>query len=128
MRKLALSDEVLLSVQKPARYLGNEANAVYKDRGKVDIRFAMCFPDVYEVGMSHLGIQILYDMFNRREDTWCERVYSPWLDLDKILRDRKIPLFAMFSHVVTHALPLVAADSHRQKWVAGHRCRFRAAT
>ena len=59
MRKLALSDEVLLSVQKPARYLGNEANAVYKDRGKVDIRFAMCFPDVYEVGMSHLGIQIL---------------------------------------------------------------------
>ena len=97
MRKLALSDEVLLSVQKPARYLGNEANAVYKDRGKVDIRFAMCFPDVYEVGMSHLGIQILYDMFNRREDTWCERVYSPWLDLDKILRDRKIPLFALES-------------------------------
>ena len=97
MRKLALSDEVLLSVQKPARYLGNEANAVYKDRGKVDIRFVMCFPDVYEVGMSHLGIQILYDMFNRREDTWCERVYSPWLDLDKILRDRKIPLFALES-------------------------------
>ena len=101
MRKLALSDEVLLSVQKPARYLGNEANAVYKDRGKVDIRFAMCFPDVYEVGMSHLGIQILYDMFNRREDTWCERVYSPWLDLDKILRDRKIPLFALESNGYT---------------------------
>ena len=97
MRKLALPDEVLLSVQKPARYLGNEANAVYKDRAKVDIRFAMCFPDVYEVGMSHLGIQILYDMFNRREDTWCERVYSPWLDLDKILRERKIPLFALES-------------------------------
>ena len=96
-RKLALPDEILLSVQKPARYLGNEANAVYKDPGKVDIRFAMCFPDVYEVGMSHLGIQILYDMFNRREDTWCERVYSPWLDLDKILRERKIPLFALES-------------------------------
>lgn len=96
-RKLALSDDVLLSVQKPARYIGNEANAVYKDREKVDIRFAMCFPDVYEVGMSHLGIQILYDMFNRREDTWCERVYSPWLDLDKILRERKIPLFALES-------------------------------
>ena len=96
-RKLALSDDVLLSVQKPARYIGNEANAVYKDRDKVDIRFAMCFPDVYEVGMSHLGIQILYDMFNRREDTWCERVYSPWLDLDKILRERKIPLFALES-------------------------------
>jgi len=97
MRKLALPDEVLLSVQKPARYLGNEANAVYKDRAQADIRFAMCFPDVYEVGMSHLGIQILYDMFNRREDTWCERVYSPWLDLDKILRERKIPLFALES-------------------------------
>ena len=97
MRKLALPDEVLLSVQKPARYLGNEANAVYKDRAQVDIRFAMCFPEVYEVGMSHLGIQILYDMFNRREDTWCERVYSPWLDLDKILRERKIPLFALES-------------------------------
>ena len=97
MRKLALPDEVLLSVQKPARYLGNEANAVYKDPGKVDIRFAMCFPEVYEVGMSHLGIQILYDMFNRREETWCERVYSPWLDLDKIMRERKIPLFALES-------------------------------
>ena len=97
MRKLALSDELLLSVQKPARYLGNEANAVYKDRSEVDIRFAMCFPDVYEVGMSHLGIQILYDMFNSREDTWCERVYSPWLDMDKILRERKIPLFALES-------------------------------
>ena len=97
MRKLALADEVLLSVQKPARYIGNEGNAVYKDRDKIEIRFAMCFPDVYEVGMSHLGIQILYDMFNRREDTWCERVYSPWLDLDKILRERKIPLFALES-------------------------------
>ena len=97
MRKLALPDEVLLSVQKPARYLGNEPNAVYKDPGKVDIRLAMCFPEVYEVGMSHLGIQILYDMFNRREDTWCERVYSPWLDLDKIMRERKIPLFALES-------------------------------
>ena len=97
MRTLALSDDVLLSVQKPARYIGNEGNAVYKDRDKIEIRFAMCFPDVYEVGMSHLGIQILYDMFNRREDTWCERVYSPWLDLDKILRERKIPLFALES-------------------------------
>ena len=96
-RKLALSDELLLSVQKPARYLGNEANAVYKDASSVDIRFVMCFPDVYEVGMSHLGIQILYDMFNRRADTWCERVYSPWLDMDKILRERQIPLFALES-------------------------------
>ena len=68
-----------------------------KNKDEVDIRFAMCFPDVYEIGMSHLGIQILYDMFNRREDTWCERVYSPWLDLDKVLREKHIPLFALES-------------------------------
>lgn len=97
MRKLALSDEVLLSIEKPARYIGGEVNSVMKDKEEVDIRFCMCFPDVYEIGMSHLGIQILYDMFNRREDTWCERVYSPWLDLDKILKEKKIPLFALES-------------------------------
>ncbi|MDN0061681.1 TIGR03960 family B12-binding radical SAM protein [Mediterraneibacter glycyrrhizinilyticus] len=97
MRKLALSDEILLNIEKPARYIGGEINSVMKDKEKVDIRFAMCFPDIYEIGMSHLGIQILYDMFNRREDTWCERVYSPWLDLDKVLRDRNIPLFALES-------------------------------
>lgn len=97
MRKLALSDEILLSIEKPARYIGGEVNSVMKDKEEVDIRFAMCFPDVYEIGMSHLGIQILYDMFNRREDTWCERVYSPWLDLDKVMRDRDIPLFTLES-------------------------------
>ena len=97
MRKLALSDEILMSVEKPARYIGGEANAVMKDKKQVDIRFAMCFPDVYEIGMSHLGIQILYDMFNQREDTWCERVYSPWTDMDRVLRERKIPLFALES-------------------------------
>lgn len=97
MRKLALSDEILLQVEKPARYIGNEVNAVMKDKDKVDVRFCMCFPDVYEIGMSHLGIQILYDMFNRREDIWCERVYSPWTDLDRIIREQKIPLFALES-------------------------------
>ena len=97
MRKLALSDDILLNIEKPARYIGGEVNSVMKDKDEVDIRFAMCFPDVYEIGMSHLGIQILYDMFNRREDTWCERVYSPWLDLDKVLREKNIPLFALES-------------------------------
>ena len=97
MRKLALNDEILLNIEKPARYIGNEVNSVMKDKEKVDIRFAMCFPDVYEIGMSHLGIQILYDMFNRREDVWCERVYSPWIDLDKIMREEQIPLFALES-------------------------------
>lgn len=97
MRKLALSDEILLKVEKPARYIGNEVNMTRKDLSKIDIRFCMCFPDVYEIGMSHLGIQILYDMFNRREDTYCERVYSPWVDLDKIMREENIPLFALES-------------------------------
>lgn len=97
MRKLALSDEILLKIEKPARYIGNEVNSVMKDSSEVEIRFAMCFPDVYEIGMSHLGIQILYDMFNRREDVWCERVYSPWTDLDRIMRSEGIPLFALES-------------------------------
>jgi len=97
MRKLALSDEILLKIEKPARYIGNEVNSVMKDKNKVDVRFAMCFPDVYEIGMSHLGIQILYDMFNQRKDIWCERVYSPWPDLDKVMREEKIPLFALES-------------------------------
>ena len=97
MRKLALSDDILMKIEKPARYIGGEVNSVMKEKEKVDIRFAMCFPDLYEIGMSHLGIQILYDMFNRREDTWCERVYSPWTDLDKVLREKNIPLFALES-------------------------------
>ena len=97
MRKLALNDEILLKIEKPARYIGGEVNSVMKDKEKVDVRFAMCFPDVYEIGMSHLGIQILYDMFNRMEDVWCERVYSPWTDLDAVMREEKIPLFALES-------------------------------
>ena len=95
--KIALSDEVLLSVEKAARYIGNEINSIKKDASSVDIRFAFCFPDVYEIGMSHLGIQILYEMFNRRDDVWCERVYSPWPDLDAIMRRDHIPLFALES-------------------------------
>lgn len=97
MRKLALEDEILLNIEKPARYIGGELNAVMKKQEEIDIHFAICFPDVYEVGMSHLGIQILYDMFNKRSDVWCERVYSPWTDLDKIMREREIPLFSLES-------------------------------
>ena len=97
MRKLALSDEILLSVDKAARYIGGEVNSVMKNREDVAVRIAMCFPDVYEIGMSNLGMAILYDMFNKREDVWCERVFSPWMDLDKILRKEHIPLFALES-------------------------------
>lgn len=97
MRKLALSDDILMQVEKPARYIGNEVNSVVKDKERVAVRFAMCFPDVYEIGMSHLGIQIIYSMLNEWEDVWCERVYSPWVDLDKIMRDKHIPLFGLES-------------------------------
>ncbi len=90
-------ERILLQVQKPGRYIGGELNSVVKDPSQVDIRFCMCFPDVYEIGMSHLGIQILYDMFNRREDTWCERVYSPWTDMDELMRKEGLPLFTLES-------------------------------
>ena len=100
MTKLALSDEILMKIDKPARYIGNELNSVIKDKDAVDIRFVMCFPDVYEIGMSHLGIQILYDMLNKREDVWCERLFSPWTDLDKVMREQHIPLFADVSRSV----------------------------
>ena len=97
MRTLALSDEILMKVDKAARYIGGEVNSVMKDKNAVDIRFAMCFPDVYEIGMSNLGMMILYNMFNQREDVWCERLFSPWPDLDKVMREKKIPLFALES-------------------------------
>ncbi|MBR4807231.1 MAG: TIGR03960 family B12-binding radical SAM protein, partial [Lachnospiraceae bacterium] len=97
MRKLALPDNILMQVDKSARYIGNELNSVKKDPSKVDVRFAICFPDVYEIGMSHLGIQILYEMFNRRPDVYCERVYSPWTDMDAIMRQHDLPLFALES-------------------------------
>lgn len=92
-----LSDEILMSIEKPARYIGKELNAVVKNLSDGMIRFAMCFPDLYEIGMSHLGIQIIYDMLNKYDDVWCERVYSPWTDLTKIMKDENIPLFALES-------------------------------
>ena len=97
MRKLALSDEILLKIDKSARYIGGEVNSIMKDLSGVELRVAFSFPDVYEIGMSNLGMMLLYNMFNKRPDIWCERVYSPWLDLDKIMREQKIPLFALES-------------------------------
>ena len=97
MNRLALSDDILMKIEKPARYIGGEVNAVVKRKEDVDVRIAFCFPDVYEIGMSHLGMQILYDMFNRFDGVWCERVFSPWMDLDTIMREEKIPLFALGS-------------------------------
>ncbi len=97
MRTLAYPDEILMQVDKAARYIGGEINAVMKDKEKIRIRFAMCFPDVYEIGMSNLGIMILYDMFNQRDDVWCERVFSPWPDMDRLMRDNGLPLVALES-------------------------------
>lgn len=95
MNKLVLSDEILLTIDKPARYIGNELNSVQKNPADVQLRCVMCFPDVYEIGMSHLGIQILYDQFNQRDDVYCERVYSPWPDLHSIMKEQHIPLFSL---------------------------------
>lgn len=92
---IKISDEILSKVEKPVRYIGGEYNSVVKDKNKVDIRFAFCFPDVYEVGMSHLGSKILYHTLNLREDTYCERCYAPWPDMEKQLRDNKIPLYTL---------------------------------
>ncbi len=90
-----LRDDLLLSVEKPARYIGNEVNVVSKNPNEVDIRFCFAFPDVYEVGMSHLGLQIIYYYLNSRKDTFCERVFSPWVDMEEVLRREKLPLFAL---------------------------------
>lgn len=90
-----MTDEILLSVTKPGRYVGNEIHMVKKDPTEVNIRFAFCFPDVYEVGMSHLGLQILYFFLNRRDDVYCERVFMPWMDMATLMKDKKYPLFAL---------------------------------
>ncbi|MBQ8533002.1 MAG: TIGR03960 family B12-binding radical SAM protein [Clostridia bacterium] len=90
-------ERLLLSVQKPGRYSGGEINSVIKDKEKVDVRFAFCFPDTYEIGMSHLGIKILYSQFNSRDDIWCERVFAPWTDFETVMRENNMPLFALES-------------------------------
>jgi len=97
MSKLMIADNILEQVQSPSRYIGGEINTYNKDIEKVDIRFAFCFPDVYEVAMSHIGMQILYHYFNRREDVFCERVFAPWEDLESQMRKHQIPLFTLES-------------------------------
>ncbi|TBX11691.1 TIGR03960 family B12-binding radical SAM protein [Clostridium perfringens] len=90
-----ITDDILYRVEKPSRYVGGELNEVIKDPKEVDIRFGFCFPDVYEVGMSHLGSRILYHVLNQRKDTYCERVYAPWPDMEKLMRENNIPLYAL---------------------------------
>ncbi len=88
---------ILPRVQKPARYVGGEWGSVTKEREGVDLRFAFCFPDVYEVGMSHLGSRILYGLLNAQDGVWCERVFAPWVDMEKEMRAAGLPLYALES-------------------------------
>ena len=91
------AEKLLSMVQKPGRYTGGELNSVIKNPEDVDIRFAFCFPDTYEIGMSHLGMKILYSLLNKREDTWCERVFAPWVDMEELMRKNDVSLFALES-------------------------------
>ena len=90
-------EQALSGVQKPARYIGGELNSIVKNAAEVDVRFAFCFPDMYEIGMSHLGAKILYSLMNGREDTWCERVFAPAMDMEEEMRARNIPLYGLES-------------------------------
>ena len=90
-------DKLLLKAEKPARYVGSELNEIVKNKEDIDLRFAFAFPDVYEVGMSHLGMHILYNLLNSQENIWCERVFAPWVDMEGIMRENNIPLFALES-------------------------------
>ena len=100
-------EDLLLKVQKPVRYIGGEYGAVIKDPEKVDVRFAFLFPDTYEVGMSHLGMRILYHIINRREDTWCERTFTPWVDMAAEMRSAGIPLFTLESRTPVREFDLL---------------------
>ena len=90
-------EKVLLNVQKPGRYVGGEINSVVKDKNDVEVRFAFCFPDTYEIGMSHLGIKILYGAMNQVPYFWCERVFAPWVDMEQRMREEGVPLYALES-------------------------------
>ena len=97
---MTLSDRIeslMATVQKPVRYMGGEFNSVMKNPDEVDVRFAFLFPDTYEVGMSHLGMKILYHAINRRPYAWCERVFSPWVDMADAMRAAGVPLFSLES-------------------------------
>ncbi|MEG0021222.1 MAG: B12-binding domain-containing radical SAM protein, partial [Oscillospiraceae bacterium] len=87
----------LLSVQKPARYTGGEPGSIIKEKSDVDVRFAFCFPDTYEVGMSHLGLKVIYDILNKQPNIWCERCFAPWLDMAQQMKEKSIPLYALES-------------------------------
>ena len=90
-------EHILPKVQKPARYTGGEYNAVVKDRRTVDVRYALCFPDTYEIGMSNLGCRILYGLMNEQPGVWCERCYAPWMDMEEEMRREGLLLYGLES-------------------------------
>ena len=90
-------EKLLSNVQKPGRYVGGEINSIIKQKDEVDVRFAFCFPDIYEVGMSHLGMKILYSQLNQVPFIWCERVFAPWVDMEEQMRQNDVPLYALES-------------------------------
>ena len=90
-------EKILQEVQKPGRYVGGELNSIIKDKNKVDVRYAFCFPDTYEIGMSHLGMKILYSVVNRLDYAWCERVFAPDVDMEEKMRENGIKLWALES-------------------------------
>lgn len=99
MQRIELNDDILLNVRKPARYIGQEYNMIKKEWAQDRVKVCLCFPDVYEIGMSHLGLKILYHILNEKEDVLCERCFAPWLDMEKVMLDKKIPLFSLESKV-----------------------------
>ena len=101
-------ERILPRVQKPARYVGGEFNAIMKDKSKVDTRVAFCFPDTYEIGMSNIGMRILYGLMNELPGVWCERVFAPWGDMEEKMREHAIPLYALESHDPVRAFDLIA--------------------
>ena len=101
-----ISDDILYRVEKPSRYVGGELNEIIKNPKDVNIRFAFCFPDVYEVGMSHLGTRILYHTLNERKDTYCERVFAPWPDMENLMRENNIATFISY---ITNIFLIVCA-------------------
>ena len=90
-------EAILSRVQKPARYVGGEWGSVMKDKKNIDLRFAFCFPDTYEVAMSHLGSRILYGLLNDQKGIWCERVCAPWIDMEAEMREAGLPLYGLES-------------------------------
>ena len=99
---------ILPQVQKPARYVGGEYNQIVKDKKNVDVRVAFCFPDTYEIGMSNIGMRILYGLMNEMPGVWCERVFAPWGDMEAEMRKHAIPLYALESHDPVKAFDLIA--------------------